>query len=357
MKSALKKKYKKILEEFFKLLYGQISLNLNKKNSIEKKRSINRIFLKKKYYTYSIRKGIVFTDSTQNVAAISKNQLYQECSFQHANNKIVSAIFNPVLKNGTPKIRKKYIGTALSLVQGASGENYFHWLVDILPKIKICIQNYPIDKIDYFYLPKLLNPQRETLRHLGIKPNQIINSRSEKHISADKVIFTSHPWYTKGKFHDQSHKLPKWSIIWVKNTFLSFKKKFKSNKKIFLDRSNSKYSHCQIINNKELKIFLRSLGFKFVKPDKLSFAKQVYMFWNAKFVIGAHGAAFTNIIFCRPKTQIVELRPHGHPGRNYQRIASINKLRYRYLQSEKKYLNHDNGDIFVNTKKLKKIIN
>lgn len=357
MKTILKKTYKKFLVYFFKILYGKISLNLEGGNLIEKKISINKIFSKNKYYTYLVKKGIVFTDASQNVAGISEGLLHRECSFQHANNKMVSAIFNPVLKNGTPRIRKKYTGTILSLIQGASGENHFHWLMDVLPRIKICIQNYPIDKIDYFYLPKLSNSQTETLRHLGIKENQVINSRSEKHISGDKVIFTSHPWYTKGKFHDQSGKLPEWSIVWIKNTFLKFKKKFKSKKKIFLDRSDSKYSHCQIINSKKLKIFLRSLGFAIVKPEKLSFAKQVYIFWNADFVIGAHGAAFANIIFCRPKTKIIEFRPFGHPGRYYERIASVNKLRYRCLKSEKKYLNHNKGDIFVNIKKLKKILN
>jgi capsular polysaccharide biosynthesis protein len=80
------------------------------------------------------------------------------------------------------------------------------------------------------------------------------------------------------------------------------------------------------------------------------------MFWNAKYVIGAHGAAFTNLIFCRPKTKIIEIKPFGHPGRNYQRISKINKLRYKSIISEKKYLKNKNGDIFIDIKKLQKIM-
>ena len=99
-----------------------------------------------------------------------------------------------------------------------------------------------------------------------------------------------------------------------------------------------------------------SLGFEIVKPSKLSFTKQIYTFWNAKVIIGAHGAAFTNILFCKPKTKIIEFRPYGHPGKNYQRIARVNRLQYKYIESEKKYLNHKGGDIFEDIKKLKKIL-
>ena len=48
------------------------------------------------------------------------------------------------------------------------------------------------------------------LTYLGIKEKQILNSKIYNHISANKIIFISHPWYSKGKFHYQSYKLPKW---------------------------------------------------------------------------------------------------------------------------------------------------
>jgi capsular polysaccharide biosynthesis protein len=282
--------------------------------------------------------------------------LSRECSFQHRNNRIIGPIYNPVIQFGTPKIKRNYTGTVLSLVQGASGENYFHWMMDVLPRIKIFLQHYKIKDIQYFYLPNLTESQMESLKFLKIDKSKIINSRHNKHISADKIIFTSHPWYTKGKFHDQSANLPRWSIFWIRNFFLKYRYKFKIKNKIFLDRSDSIYSHSQIINYENLKIFLLSLGFEIVKPSKLSFTKQIYTFWNAKVIIGAHGAAFTNILFCRPKTKIIEFRPYGHPGKNYQRIARVNRLQYKYIESEKKYLNHKGGDIFVDIKKLKKIL-
>ena len=44
--------------------------------------------------------------------------------------------------------------------------------------------------------------------------------------------------------------------------------------------------------------------------------------------MGAHGAAFTNIIFCRPGTKIIEIIPENHPNRKCERVSKILKLKY-----------------------------
>ena len=38
---------------------------------------------------------------------------------------------------------------------------------------------------------------------------------------------------------------------------------------------------------------------------------QIRIFNNAKTIIGLHGAGFANISFCKPKTQVIELRSIG----------------------------------------------
>ena len=355
MNNNIKKIYKSLVKIFFYFLYFNITINNNLK-LIKKIQIKNKFFEKNKYFIYEIKNGVVYTDNVQNVAAISNNKLHVEPSFQHGNNKIVSSKFNSVLKKGLTNFRKKYEGTVLSLVQGASTENYFHWLMDILPKIKIYSSEFPIKKVGYFYLPNLTSSQKQSLQYLGIQSKKIINSKLYKHISAKKIFFVSHPWYTKGKFHDQSHRLPKWQIRWVKDTFLKFRKKFKISKNIYIDRTESKYSHCQIINHKELKRYLKKKNFSIVKLANQNFSKQIFMFWNANCIIGAHGAALTNLVFCKPHTKVLELKPFGHPGQNYKRISIINNLRYRSILSKKKYLKKENGDIFVDLKKLDKMI-
>ena len=64
------------------------------------------------------------------------------------------------------------------------------------------------------------------------------------------------------------------------------------------------------------------------KPEKLPFKKQIYLFKKASVILGAHGAAFTNIIFCKPGTKIIEIIPANHPNRKCERVSKILKLKY-----------------------------
>jgi capsular polysaccharide biosynthesis protein len=351
--------YKNFIKILFYIIYEKIYYKPNKKIKDIKIEKVNKkYFNQKKYFIYSIKNGILYTDNVQNVAAISNNLIFGPASFQHGNNRIITPKNNIVLKKGTPSIRKNFSGTVLSLVQGASGENYFHWLFDILPRIKIYSNNLPLNlslqKIDYFYFPPLKSSQIDSLKLMGINKKKIINSKIYKHIKADKIIFISHPWYTKGKFHDQSFSMPSWIIKWIRLFFIKNKKKFNSSKKILIDRSESAFKHCQIINKKEVNSFLIKRGFKAYKIGKYNFGKQIFMFWNAQCIIGAHGAAFSNLIFCKPKTKIIELKPFNHPGKNYKSISKINRLNYMSINSKKEYLNNKDGDIYVDLKILKK---
>ena len=57
----------------------------------------------------------------------------------------------------------------LSLTQGASGHsNYSHWLLDIIPKLKIFSEKYNLNKIDFFYFSKLNSFQKQTLKLLNL---------------------------------------------------------------------------------------------------------------------------------------------------------------------------------------------
>ena len=83
---------------------------------------------------------------------------------------------NIVFTKGTPRIKKKIKGKVLSLLTGGAGnDNYFHWLFDVLPRIKICQQILNIDEIDYFLLPDLEKKyQSESLDNLNIPKEKVI---------------------------------------------------------------------------------------------------------------------------------------------------------------------------------------
>ena len=198
---------------------------------------------------------------------------------------------------------------------------------DIIPKIYL-IQKKIKKKINFYYVSAPKKWQIKIFKILGISENKLINSSKNKHIFADEIISLDHPWYQKGTFQNQVKKIPKWIIFINRKMFLKKAKKVKLSKKIFLDRSSSEFNHCQIYNQKQINKWIKKNNLNTCKPEKLSLEKQIYLFNKASIVVGAHGAAFTNIIFCRPGTKIIEIIPADHPNRKCERISKILGLKY-----------------------------
>ena len=57
----------------------------------------------------------------------------------------------------------------------------------------------------------------------------------------------------------------------------------------------------------------------------------------------------------KKKTKVIEIKPHDHPNKVYERISKINKLNYKLLKL-KKIKNNINGDMLIKIKDLEKLI-
>ena len=73
-------------------------------------------------------------------------------------------------------------------------------------------------------------------------------------------------------------------------------------KKVFLRRNSKARS---MVNADAIEARLVDEGFDVVSTELLSFAEQFHLFSGAEVVVGATGAAFANLIFCKPTTKIV----------------------------------------------------
>ena len=83
----------------------------------------------------------------------------------------------------------------------------------------------------------------------------------------------------------------------------------------------------------------------------------IYLFNNAKIIIGAHGASFANLAFCEPNTNIIEIKPSTHPNNVNKRISQINNLNYKLIET--KELDKDQkkfADIYLPIDKLEQSI-
>ena len=362
LKNIAKNLFKKIFQLIFKLIYGNIIYEQD--NLFSKKIEINEIknekiinYFGKIYKIYKITDGKVYTDNVENVAIINQNKILDNISYQQIKGDLVSAKNNVCIAKGTPRIKKKFKGRILCLAQGASGHsNYSHWLFDILPKIKLYSEFYDLKDLNYFYLNKLKKFQVQSLEILGLDKIKVIDSNKYRHVQSDELICTDHPSYYQGYILEQAKNLPHWIVEWLRDKYLSNAKNISCSDKIFIDRSSAISRHCQFANEEEIAEYLSKKGFIKYKLENMDLDKQIFLFKNAKFVFGAHGAGLSNLTFCQKGTKVLEIRPEDHPNTIYNRLSNINNLNYNLISTKKIDSETTNGDIYLNIKELEKYI-
>ena len=347
IKKHLIKIFKKISYGFFFRIYGTIENFI--KDSEDNRIKVDTINIEKgpSYKVYIISSGRLYTDRIQDTAAILDNKIIEGPSFQLRKGSD-APIFNSkindniVFSKGTPRRLRNLDGSVLSLLTGGAGNNnYWHWLFDVLPRFGLYNQSANLDKIDYFLLPSLLERfQKETLDWLNIPKHKRISSEKYRHIKAKELIITDHPVMISGNATKDILNIPSWIMLWLKDSFL--KQEIITNKKIknkiFIDRkvtSSDRLPQRLLSNDDEIKKYLLKNNFISVKLHDISFREQVDLFYNAECVVGLHGGGFGNIVFCKPKTKIIELKSltAGHAIKN---LANKNDLNYISIEAEAK---------------------
>ena len=356
-KKVLQNYFKSISYKFFKTIYGSVegkTSHIDNKDIIETKVKIEENY----YKIYNCKACSFYTDRIHDTAIIKNNKIVDGPSFQLRNNTNVDCLKNSVFLKGTPRFRKKINGSVLSLLTGGGGNsNYWHWMFDVLPRLNIFKKK--ILNLDYYLFPDLNSKfQKETLDLLDIKEEKRLSSRKLRHFYADEIIITSHPYTILNDPDVDSLKIPIWISKYLKFTFLEKaikKSKIKSfPKKIYINRKDTS-SLRYIINENEVENILLNFGYENLTMSDYSFSDQVALFYNASEVIGLHGAGFTNIIFCKQGSKIIEIKPNS-AGDVIKNLAETNNHIYYDISAAPKTINFNNqaGDIEVNLEELKK---
>jgi len=359
LKKKLQSLFKKFFYYFFKKIYGlpKHPDNLTGHKFIKKKFTqvnVNNQIYKIDKNIYEIANGRVFTDTVEHVAIIAQNIIVPDISYQQVKGELKNAEYNKVLASGTNRVKKKIRGKVLSLLQGASGNNYFHFLFDIVSKLILLDKNNLLKQIDYVLVPDIQNWQLQILSKFGISKKKLLNSKEMRHLEADMIYALDHIWYNKGFVQEEIKNIPEWVIFSLKEKFLSCSMQFEASERVFIDRSDSIYNHCKLINNIEIAKYLEKYNFKSYQVSKLNFFEQIYLFNNAKIIIGPHGAAFTNIIFSNKGLKLVELIPKNHKSIKCKRFSEI--LNFDYKRVELDTMRNGNGDMKISILELEKIL-
>lgn len=217
----------------------------------------------------------------------------------------------------------KRIEGTVAVLTGLSANVYFHWMVDILPRLDILRRSgFPEQEIDWFYVNSLAQPfQRQTLEQLGIPRDRILESDRHPHLQASRLVVPSFAspigWATAE------------SIEFLRSQFLSPQSTPSTTpKRLYLSRQTARYR--KVINEPELIQYLQKQGFSVITLDEYTVREQAQLFANAEVIVAPHGAALTNLVFCQPKTTVLELFSPNYIRYYYWSICQYLNLNHYY---------------------------
>lgn len=202
-------------------------------------------------------------------------------------------------------------GRALILA-ATGGESYYHWMLDVLPRIGLVRKNgFKMESFDHFVVNGITKPfQLETLQALGI-PLEKCRVFGERKIGflCEEAVLPS---------RTESMGLPPSEIgEFLRSNFSAVQGK--GAELLFVGRG--KGDRRPLVEAEKIWTGLQKLGFAQIEPEKMSVAEQARAFRLARVVVGAHGAALANLLFCRPGTQVIELFSPRYINPCYRNLA------------------------------------
>ncbi|NEO57573.1 MAG: DUF563 domain-containing protein [Okeania sp. SIO3B5] len=208
-----------------------------------------------------------------------------------------------------------------------SGNVYFHWMVDLLPRIEILRQGINLEEIDWFLVNDYQQPfQQETLKILGIPEEKILASDRHPYIQAEELVVPSYSSYLGW--------LQPWGIKFLREVFLKerFIEKSELPERIYISRGNARYR--RVMNEPEVVEILSKFGFTCITPESMSLESQIATFAHAKIIVAPHGSGLTNIVFCNRETKVIELFSPNYLRYYYWHISQLLGLEHYFLVGE-----------------------
>jgi capsular polysaccharide biosynthesis protein len=201
--------------------------------------------------------------------------------------------------------------------------NYGHWLVEILPRLKLALEFLPEDTIIAVGHSEgqMRKVTLDTLKVLGIAPERV---RIVEGLSRFRKLYYVSPLTRHSEY------ISPYVVRFLAETYKP-KSSGRKSRHLYVSRSDAQFR--RLLNEYEVLDYLRPLGFEVIHPGQMSFEAQVRCFSEAELVVGVAGAAMTNIVFAPSGIPVIILHPSTMKDPFFWELAGLNKQRYHEVNS------------------------
>ena len=298
-----------------------IDINSSKINN---DKSLSSLFVNANFSNLSINcnilKGNFFSDSFYYFPITENNETFSSLFARDLNNTshFYSQKFFDNFKENKNSLKNF---NQLYILGSNAGNNYYSNLLQFLPRIffnnktnlKLAIHRNSSNKYRNFI--------KNILKSLNIEFTFVFLDDDFYHfIDSDFPQFLS--------MNDSIKILKK---------FINPKTSVEISKKIYVTREDSNYR--KILNEGDVVTLLRENGYRIINPQLYEIDEQIEIFSNADKIIAPHGSNLTNIIFCKPGTEIFEITPSFRDNEKifedrYLNLCLINNLKHNKIISD-----------------------
>ncbi len=216
--------------------------------------------------------------------------------------------------NNTLKLNNSMEIIENSFIVGSSG-NYYHDLIDFYSKI-FSYDNKIDDSIDKIIIGKLFlkDPIITLIKKINIK-KKLVSINNETKIFKNSYFVSNKNFIKINDFY--------------RHLFLN--PDAQQFKNIYISRNDSK--NRIIKNEKEVVNYLKKYDFEVYELSKFSFLEQIKIFSEAKIIVSMHGAALTNLMFCKPGTTIIEIAADFYENYKSSNL-NLNLTEFKYFKNK-----------------------
>ncbi|GAB3530129.1 hypothetical protein GCM10027443_10350 [Pontibacter brevis] len=230
-----------------------------------------------------------------------------------------------------------------------SAENYYHWMIESLPRLLLVQKKFPDAVI---LLPEPTPAYiRTTIAMLGFEKVLLLSRRDDVVLKVHQLVLPELVYYEEEEFGDlhqyKSRKaaaaegketssmpvpVPKPEeeelIVTVRRKLLQqmSKKPVAPVRKIFVSRSRQKTR--RLLNEHEVLPVLAKYGFETVCFEDLTFVEQVQLMLETAVFVSVHGSNMVNILFLHTGATVVEMMNEALLNDAYYLMASSIGLPY-----------------------------
>ena len=189
--------------------------------------------------------------------------------------------------------------------------NHSHWLSAHLPKLALLQQ---LDALDAVVLPRQ-RPEAvdASLRFLGLDPDAFGTFDEDRPLEVGELTIVA-----CDRFRPEMLRLVQAAASRVGTA--------NSGRRIYISRSQA--ARRRLANEEQIWPLLADAGFERVHAEELTFDEQVRLMQEAAVLCGPHGAGLTNMVFCPPGTDVVEIADLSFPNPNFYALATAVGHRY-----------------------------